>query len=96
VIPAEDSHFEEFRKSNLIDENGRPNPDSEFGFKSTIKKFVKGSVFKLIFDFYTGRVPKMFRLYHSPEDKSEHLSEKTLKMVSEVLVDAVLKLGREA
>ena len=64
--------------------------------KEAIKKFVKSSVFKLIFDFYTGRVPKMFRLYHSPEDKSEHLSEKTLKMVSEVLVDAVLKLGREA
>ncbi|OGZ84814.1 MAG: hypothetical protein A2599_00585 [Candidatus Staskawiczbacteria bacterium RIFOXYD1_FULL_39_28] len=53
VIPADDPHFEEFRKTNLISETGRPNPDSEFGFKSTIQKLeqsefkgvvVKGSI----------------------------------------------------
>ena len=62
--------------------------------KEAIKKFVKSSVFKIIFDFYTGRLPKMFQLYHSSEDKSEYLSENALKMVSDVLVDVVLKLER--
>ena len=63
--------------------------------KEAIKKFVKSNVFKVILDFYTGRLPKMFQLYHSPEDKSEHLSENALEMVSDVLVDVVLKLDKE-
>ena len=45
--------------------------------REAIKRFVKGNVFKIMFDFYAGRIPKMFQLYHSPEDKSEYLSEKT-------------------
>jgi len=59
--------------------------------KEAIKSFVKGNVFKIIFDFYSGRIPKMFQLYHSPEDKSEYLSEEALKMVSGVLINVVLK-----
>lgn len=59
--------------------------------KEAIKKFVKSNVFKVIFDYYTGRIPKMFQLYHSSEDKSEYLSEKALKMVSDVLVSTILK-----
>lgn len=62
--------------------------------KEAIKKFVKSNMFKLIFDFYTGRIPKMFKLYHSPEDKSEYLSENALKMVSDVLVNVVLKMDK--
>lgn len=62
--------------------------------KESIKRFVKSNVFKIIFDFYAGRIPKMFKLYHSPEDKSEHLSESALKMVSDVLVNVILKLER--
>ena len=62
--------------------------------KEAIKKFVKSNVFKVIFDYYTGRIPKMFQLYHSSEDKSEYLSEKALKMVSDVLTDIVLKLDK--
>ena len=63
--------------------------------KEAIKRFVKSNVFKIIFDFYTGRLPKMFQRYHSPEDKSEYLSENALKMVSDVLVSVVLRLNKE-
>lgn len=63
--------------------------------KEAIKKFVKSNVFKIIFDFYSGRIPKMFQLYHSPEDKSDYLSEKALKMVSDVLVGVVLKFDKK-
>ena len=63
--------------------------------KEAIKRFVKGNIFKIIFDFYTGRLPKMFQLYHSPEDKSKYLSENTLKMVSGVLVDAIVRLDKD-
>ncbi len=62
--------------------------------KEAIKRFVKGNVFKTIFDFYTGRIPKMFKLYHSPEDKSEYLSENALKMVSDVLIDVALNFDK--
>jgi len=63
--------------------------------KEAIKRFAKGNVLKIIFDFYAGRIPKMFKLYHSPEDKSEYLSEDALKMVSKVLVRVVLKFDKE-
>ncbi len=62
--------------------------------KEAIKRFVKSNVFKIIFDFYTNKIPKMFQRYHSPEDKSEYLSEKSLKMVSEVLIDIVLRIDK--
>jgi len=63
--------------------------------KEAIKRFVKANPFKVIFDYYTGRIPKMFKLYHSPEDKSEYISEKALRMVSDVLVNVVLKFDKE-
>lgn len=63
--------------------------------KEAIKKFAKSNVFKVIFDYYSGRIPKMFQLYHSPEDKSEYLSEGALKMVSDVLIGVVLKIDKE-
>lgn len=63
--------------------------------KEAIKRFAKGNILKIIFDFYTGRIPKMFQLYHSSEDKSEYLSEDSLKMVSDVLVNVVLKFDKE-
>ena len=63
--------------------------------KEAIKRFVKSNVFNIIFCYYTGKIPKMFQLYHSSEDKSEYLSEKALKMVSDVLVSTVLKLDKE-
>ncbi len=62
--------------------------------KEAIKKFVKSNVFKVIFDFYTGRLPKMFQRYHSSEDKSEYLSETALRMASDVLINVILKLER--
>ena len=62
--------------------------------KDAIKRFVKSNVVKIIFDFYAGRIPKMFQLYHSPEDKSEYLSEKTLKVVSDVLVGVILNTDK--
>ena len=62
--------------------------------KEAIKKFVKSNVFKVIFDFYSGRLPKMFQLYHSPEDKSEYLNENALKMVSDVMVNVILKIDK--
>lgn len=63
--------------------------------KEVIKRFVKSNVFKVIFDYYTGRIPGMFQLYHSSEDKSEYLSEKALKMVSDVLVGVILRFDKE-
>ncbi len=60
--------------------------------KEAIKRFVKGNVLAIIFDFFTGRIPKMFQRYHSSEDKSEYLNEDSLKMVSDILVATVLKL----
>ena len=63
--------------------------------KEAIKRFVKSNPFKVIFDFYTGRLPKMFQLYHSSEDKSEYLSEKALKMVSDILAEVVLRFDKE-
>lgn len=63
--------------------------------KEAIKRFAKSNPFKVIFDFYTGRLPKMFQRYHSPEDKSEYLSENALKMVSDVLIGVVLRLNKE-
>ena len=62
--------------------------------KEAIKRFAKGNVFKIIFDFFTGRIPKMFQRYHSPEDKSEYLSEDALKMVSDVLIGVILRLEK--
>lgn len=64
--------------------------------KEAIKRFVKGNVFRIVFDFFTSKIPKMFKRYHSSEDKSEYLSEKTLRMASDVLVGAVLKLDKTA
>ncbi|MBI2654770.1 M20/M25/M40 family metallo-hydrolase [Candidatus Woesearchaeota archaeon] len=63
--------------------------------KEAIKRFVKGDLLNVMFDYYAGRIPRMFQLYHSPEDKSEHLSEEALKMVSDVLVSVVLKFNKE-
>ena len=62
--------------------------------KEAIKRFVKSNIFKIIFDFYTGRIPKMFQLYHSSEDKSEYLSEKALRMVSDILIKTIMKFDK--
>lgn len=37
----------------------------------------------------------MFKLYHSSEDKSKYLGENALRMVSDVLVNTVLKIDKE-
>lgn len=63
--------------------------------KEAIKKFVKANMFKVMFDYCTGRIPRMFQLYHSPEDRSDYLSEDALKMVSDVLVDLMRKFNNE-
>ena len=62
--------------------------------KESIKKFVKSNVFQILFKYYAGKIPKMFQLYHSTEDKSEYLNEKTLKMVSDVLISTMLKIDK--
>lgn len=63
--------------------------------KEAIKRFAKGNVFQIVFDYFAGRIPKLFLRYHSPEDKSEYLSENALKMVSDVLVDVALKFDKK-
>jgi len=61
--------------------------------KEAIKKFVKSNIFKVIICYYANKIPKMFQLYHSPEDKSEYLNEKALKRVSNILAGVVLKFN---
>lgn len=63
--------------------------------KEAIMRFVKGNVFKIMLDFFTGRIPGMFRHYHSSEDKSDYLSEDALKMVSDVLIGVILKFDKK-
>lgn len=62
--------------------------------KEAIKRFVKSNVFRIVFDFCTNKIPKMFQRYHSSEDKSKYLNEGALKMASDVLVGTVLRIDK--
>ena len=62
--------------------------------RESIKKFVNKTFFRIALDFFAGRLPKLFQRYHSKEDKSEYLSEGTLRMMSEVMIDAVKKMDK--
>jgi hypothetical protein len=62
--------------------------------KEKIKKFVKSSIPAIIFKYYFGLVPKMFKLYHSKNDKSDYLNEGAMEMTAEVLTESLINLDK--
>jgi len=64
--------------------------------KDTIRQFVETPraiimpklMFKLI------KIPRLFELYHRSEDKSKYLSEKPLKMTSDILYNAIINIDK--
>ncbi|MBW2980136.1 Zn-dependent exopeptidase M28 [Candidatus Woesearchaeota archaeon] len=67
-----------------------------------IRRFVTISKEKLVFRSLLGllikplgpKVPLMFQLYHSSEDKSKYLNEGALQMMSKVIYSSVLELDK--
>jgi len=79
----------------------------EYGFKHAIcisvaykkdreklKSFVKSSIPSLIFKYNFGLVPKMFKLYHSKNDKSSYLNEGAMEMTAGVLTESLINLNK--
>ena len=63
--------------------------------KEKIKSFVKSSIPMLIIKYNLGLIPKMFKLYHSKNDKSIYLNESAMEMTAEVLTDSLINLDKE-
>ena len=63
--------------------------------KEKIKSFIKGSIPSIIFKYYLGLVPKMFKLYHSTEDKSKYLNESAMEMTADVLTESLINLDKK-
>ena len=63
--------------------------------KEKIKSFVKSSIPSIIFKYYLGLVPKMFKLYHSTEDKSKYLNESAMEMTADVLTESLINLDKK-
>lgn len=63
--------------------------------KEKIKSFVKSSILSIIFRYYTGLVPKMFKLYHSKNDKSIYLNEEAMQITAEVLTESLINLDKK-
>jgi len=62
--------------------------------KKKIKNFVKSSIPMLIIKYNLGLIPKMFKLYHTKNDKSIHLNESAMEMTAEVLTESLIKLDK--
>lgn len=64
--------------------------------KDIIRKFVKTPVWllniKLLLKLI--RIPRMFKYYHTKDDKSEHLNEFALRMTSDVLYNALVNMDK--
>jgi len=63
--------------------------------KEKIKRFVKSSIPSIIFKYYFGLIPKMFKLYHSKNDKSIYLNENAMEMTAEVLTESLINLDKK-
>ncbi|MCH8004143.1 MAG: M20/M25/M40 family metallo-hydrolase [Nanoarchaeota archaeon] len=63
--------------------------------KEKIKRFVKSSIPSLIFKYHLGLVPKMFKLYHSKNDKSIYLNENAMGMTADVLTESLINLDKK-
>ena len=63
--------------------------------KEKIKRFAKSSIPMLILKYNLGLVPKMFKLYHSKNDKSIYLNESSMEMTAEVLTESLVGLDKE-
>jgi len=63
--------------------------------KEKIKSFAKSSIPTIIFRYNFGLVPKMFKLYHSKNDKSIHLNESAMKMTAEILTESLINLDKK-
>jgi aminopeptidase-like protein len=65
--------------------------------KDAIRKFAEMSkaeaMLKSMFNCIT--IPRFFQLYHSSEDKSKYLSERALRMTSNVLYSAITELDSQ-
>lgn len=62
--------------------------------KEKIKKFVKSPIPYILLRYYLGLIPKMFKLYHSPNDKSEYLNESAMEMTADVLTKSLINLDK--
>ncbi|MBC8500136.1 MAG: M28 family peptidase [Nanoarchaeota archaeon] len=64
--------------------------------KDKIRKFVEMDPFLLTFRMMTRtlKLPKLFQHYHSPDDKSIYLTESCLRMMSDVVYNAVINLDK--
>jgi len=63
--------------------------------KEKLKKFAKSSIPSIIFKYYFGLVPKMFKLYHSKNDKSIYLNEEAMEMTTDVLTESLINLDKK-
>ena len=65
--------------------------------KEAIRRFLEApiliSALRLIFSI---KLPKLFQLYHSNEDKSKYLNKGALKMTSDVLYHTVISLDKSS
>jgi len=66
--------------------------------RKAIREFVETPNYlitlKLMFNLL--KIPKMFQLYHSSEDKSKYLNESALRMTSDVLYNAVISMDKNS
>jgi len=63
--------------------------------KEKIKSFVKSSIPSIIFKYNLGLVPKIFKLYHSKNDKSVYLNESAMKMTADVLTESLINIDKK-
>jgi len=94
AIPAFFGDYEPFREAGLKDSFCLTVVPKEE--KDSVRKIAEMSKSTLLLRsmFNMIKLPSFFRLYHSSEDKSEYLSEKAMKMTSEVLFNAIIEIDK--
>lgn len=65
--------------------------------KDEIRRFVEMNAYLLTLRMMTRtlKLPKLFQHYHSPDDKSIYLTESCLRMMSDVVYNAVINLDKK-
>lgn len=63
--------------------------------KDKIKKFVKSSIPMILIRYSLGLVPKMFKLYHSTEDKSKYLNESAMEMTLNLILETLINIDKK-
>jgi len=93
-LPLFFSDHEPFRNAGLMDAFSLslvPNKDME-----ATKKFVENAGAKGFWMYLTGKIPLMFKLYHTKNDTSKYLKESSLKLMSDVVYKATLRLDSKS